>query len=71
MRRNQHHLADALQHLIEAAESYATDSAAREAWHKEYGLQQAVERARRALARHLDVAGIERAPADILLDIRF
>ena len=71
MRRNEHHLAAALQHLIEAAESYATDPAAREAWHKEYGLQQAVERARRALARHLDAAGAERPPADILLDIRF
>lgn len=71
MRCNEHHLAAALQHLVEAAEHFATDPAAREAWRKEYGLQQAVERARRALARHLDAACTERAPADILFDIRF
>jgi len=71
MRCHEHHLAAALQHLIEAAEHFATDPAAREAWRKEYGLQQAVERARRALARHVDACTGERVPADILFDVRF
>ena len=73
MKKHDHHLARALENLVGAAESFASevsrrDPAAGAEWRREYGLRQALEYARRTLARHHDIAA-RRAPAEVLLGI--
>jgi len=73
MKRHEHHLAHALEQLLGAAETLATDVSSRcgptvAGWRREYGFTLAVEHARRALQRHRSVA--PRAPAEVLLSLR-
>jgi hypothetical protein len=72
MKKHEHHLARALENLVGAAESFASevsrrDPAASAEWRREYGFKLALEYAKRTLARHNDVA--RRVPADVLLGI--
>ena len=74
MKKQEQHLAAALQQLMEAVEAFTADLSPDEsavAWRKEYGLRLALESARRALARHrVAGAGAHRAPAEVLLNLR-
>jgi len=74
MKKNEHHLATALEHLIEAAEAFTAQMSQRDGpaaaeWRREYGYTLAVEYARRALVRHRTTPHRERAPAEWLLKI--
>ena len=74
MKRNEHHLAAALEHLVGAAESFAAemrggDCLAAVEWRSDYGFTQAMESARRALVRHRGSPGGQRASAEALLAI--
>jgi len=75
MKKNdQHHLASALELLVGAAEAY-TQELSRDAgsaeWRRQYVLHLALESARRALVRHrVTRAGPNRAPAEVLLNLR-
>jgi hypothetical protein len=74
MKKNEHHLAAALEHLIEAAEAFTAQMSRRDAsgaaeWRHEYGYTLAVEYARRALMRHRTARHDERVPAELLLQI--
>ena len=73
MKKHDHHLAHALEQLLGAAEAFAADVSRRDSaeWRKEYGLRLALESARRMLTRHhLSKASLERAPAEVLLNLR-
>ncbi len=75
MKRNEQHLAAALERLVGAAESFAAemrggDCLAVVEWRSDYGFSQAMESARRALARHRARPGGHWAPAEVLLAIR-
>lgn len=72
MTKPDQHLARALENLVGAAESFASevsrrDPAAGAKWRREYALRQALEYAKRTLARHHDIETRNRAPADVLL----
>ena len=74
MKRNEQHLATALERLVGAAESFSTlkcagGHVASAEWRKDYGFTLALEAARRALVRHGNSA-VHRAPAEVLLAIR-
>jgi len=76
MKKNEHHLASALEQLAGAVEAYAEDvtrgnPGAGASWRHEYGLRLALESARRALAHHHVARGASnRAPAEVLLNLR-
>jgi hypothetical protein len=75
MKRNEQHLAAALERLVGAAESFSTlkcagGHIAAPEWRRDYGFTLALEAARRALVRHRGSSGSHRAPAEVLLAIR-
>ena len=74
MKKQDQHLARALENLVGAAESFASEVARRDppagsGWRREHGLRQALEYAKRTLARHRDIDARNRAPAEVLLGI--
>ena len=74
MKRNEQHLATALERLLGAAESFSSEvrgaGAACVEWRRDYGFTLALEAARRALVRHRGSSHGHRAPAEVLLAIR-
>lgn len=75
MKRNEQHLAAALERLVGAAESFSTETrggghVATLQWRRDYGFTLALEAARRALVRHRGSSSSPRAPAEVLLAIR-
>lgn len=74
MKRNEHHLAAALERLLGAGESFAAEMRggnriAAVEWRSDYGFTLALESARRALVRHAASPARHGAPAEALLAI--
>ena len=74
MKRNEQHLASALERLVGAAETFSEETrgcgVATLEWRRDYGFTLALEAARRALMRHRGSSAAPRAPAEVLLAIR-